>query len=61
MYHYTEDKDFFDLKRFPAVMELNSETDAYSLPINIPGGLIFGHEIVNTAFVSVMDAPPTMS
>ena len=34
-------------------MELERVTDAYSDPIDIPGGLIFGHEIVTTAYVSV--------
>lgn len=43
-----------DLSGFPEVMELNSEIDGSSPPINIPGGLIFGRDIVNTAYVSVI-------
>lgn len=39
------------MKKFPGVMELERVTDAYSDPIDIPGGLIFGHEIVTTAYV----------
>lgn len=35
-------------------MELERVIDAYSYPINIPGGLIFGHEIVTTAYVSIL-------
>ena len=53
MHTDTEDKVLVDLKSFPGVMELERVVDAYSDPINIPGGLIFGHKIVNTAYVSV--------
>ena len=48
-----EDKVLIDLKSFPGVMELERVVDAYSDPIDIPEGIIFGREIVNTAYVSV--------
>lgn len=50
---YIEEEVLIDLKSLPKVMELERVVDAYSDPIDIPGGLVFGHEIVNTAYVSV--------
>ena len=51
---HAEDKVPFDLKSFPGVTELEKVTDTYSSPINIPGGLMFGKQTVNTAYVSAM-------
>ena len=44
---------FVDLTDFPGVQELdNSIPDSTSGPINIPLGLLFGDQIVTSAYVS---------
>ena len=51
---HLDSNDLVDLKSFPTVMELERVIDAHSGPIEIPGGLIFGSEIVTTAYVSTI-------
>ncbi len=44
--------EIFDISEFPGVQELDrSEADSSSPPINIPDGVIFGNQLVTSAFV----------
>ena len=42
---------YFDLEGFPGVAELRRVKDANSEPISIPLGLLFGDQILTTAYV----------
>lgn len=49
-----ESLDFVNLMTFPGAKELdNTRPDATSDPIYIPDGLIFGDELVTSAYVSL--------
>ena len=49
---FEERLPFYDLSSIPGVNELPRELDSFSPPIFIPGGLVYGNEVVDRIYVS---------